>query len=160
MFLMYFGIALVVANFGEYLIHRLQHKRVLRAQEHAYHHIQNEPHGIIPEFWVYFRPALWAIVPTTAVIMFVDPLASLGWATGIVFQIALSAVVHEMYHTDPNLIFWMRPIHHFHHKNNEWQHNFAFGNSLWDRILRTYKDDPTWIRQSVSWRRFLDVRWV
>jgi sterol desaturase/sphingolipid hydroxylase (fatty acid hydroxylase superfamily) len=74
---------------------------------------------------------------------------------------AFVAFTHEVYHTDENLVFWVdRPIHHFHHAKNQWKHNFAFTNTLMDRLFGTFLDDPTWSRKPVRLRELLKVRWL
>jgi sterol desaturase/sphingolipid hydroxylase (fatty acid hydroxylase superfamily) len=152
----------LVASLGEYWVHRLMHWQILKAIEHVMHHRENAPRGWLHEYWAYARPAGLPIVLVAGCFWyFLSVEAAVGWFIGAFGYMAFTAYTHEMYHTDPNLVFWIRrPLHYFHHERDDWEHNFAFTTTLWDRLFGTFKDDPEWQRKKVPLRGIFSIRWV
>lgn len=155
-----FCAGVVVSSFGGYWMHRAEHWPSFKRWNHVGHHLGVVRHGWSHEYWTYLK--LWA-VPSAAVAVLIYQFsfeATVGWLLGSFGHMAFLAYVHELQHTDPNLIFWMRrPLHHFHHKYNQWKHNFGIDTALWDRLFGTYKDDPGWVRQKVPLKGLLSINW-
>jgi sterol desaturase/sphingolipid hydroxylase (fatty acid hydroxylase superfamily) len=158
-------IAIGIGDFGVYWVHRIQHWSMVHDEGHALHHITNMPRSWRLEFWSYLRPGS---IPVALVAVgfwyWVSAGVGVGWAVGMVGYMGFAAFIHELYHTDPNLVFWTRPVHYFHHENNQSEYNFAFSNTWWDRLFGTFKDDPTWVRKKIPrlemLGKMLSIRWV
>jgi len=152
--------SVVVGELSVYWVHRLQHHPRVRDKGHEYHHAHAEPRSWWLEFWSYLRPGTIPITIFGGLFWLVfDAQFAIAWWFGMLLYMAFAAFVHEIYHTDPNLIFWSRPVHYFHHEHNQWKHNFAFTNTLLDRAFGTFKDDPTWVRKRVPLTRVLQIKW-
>lgn len=140
-----FALGVFTASFGEYWTHRMLHR--LKIAIHFNHHKENKSHGWLQEYRMYLYPATPVIlVVTTLLWFFLNPSTSIGWAIGVVAHIAFSAYLHELCHTNPNLLFWMeQPIHHTHHKHGDGEisSNFSFSTTLWDKLFGTYKHDTS-----------------
>jgi len=153
-------IGLAAGSLSEYWVHRLEHWSVLRAQDHLAHHMNLIRRGWWREYWAYLRVggAPIALVGCISWYLWGWP-AAVGWTLGIAGHLAFFALVHEMYHTDPNLVFWVsRPVHYFHHKHNQWRYNFGFTTTLWDKLFGTFKDDPTWVPAPVPFKKIFSVK--
>jgi sterol desaturase/sphingolipid hydroxylase (fatty acid hydroxylase superfamily) len=156
-FLYFFGLGLLIANFGEYWVHRLQHLHMVKGNDHADHHRDNAARGVAKEFWGYLKPSLLPLAVIGYGCSWFGVAAVAGWVMGVVLAIAFSAVTHEVQHTNSFLVFWSKPLHHFHH-NITPNHNFGFNFSLWDRMFGTYKSVP-WPWLPVPWRDYRNVKW-
>ncbi|HTQ73320.1 MAG TPA: sterol desaturase family protein [Burkholderiales bacterium] len=150
----------LVGSLAEYWVHRLQHWRVLKAADHADHHARNAPRSWLEEYWAYVRPGAVPVVLAAALWLPLSPWAAAGWVTGALGYGAYSAYVHELQHTDPSLAFWIeRPVHYFHHKHDQREHNFAFATTVWDRLFGTFKDDPQWRRTKMPLAKIFSIKW-
>ncbi len=154
-------VGVLVASFGEYLAHRLMHEGWFQGKVHAAHHMENASHGWVREFGIYIKPSSVPIIVIGGLLWyFLSGHACSGWILGSVGQVAWTALTHELCHTDPDLVFWVRPVHYFHHEHNQWQCNFAFTNTVWDRLFGTWQDDPTWKRGPFPWRKLRSLKLV
>ncbi len=144
-------VGLLVGSLGEYWGHRLLHR--LGHGPHLDHHAENEGHGWVREFAGYMRRAIFIIYPVGRLIDYAYNGHSLlihgphfwYWIGGVVGHVAFTAYVHEAYHTNPSLVFWIsRPTHYFHHAYNQRNCNFGWTVTWWDKLFGTYQDDPSW----------------
>lgn len=135
-FTLAFSIALVFGSLVEYLVHRLMHDGKVLATRHARHHRNAAGQGWLGEFRDYLVPGLAIIwvgfLHSTA--------AGVGFALGCFAFAAFAAYAHQVQHENAELVFWLpRPVHHLHHRDNMWRHNFGISLDVWDRLLGTYK---------------------
>lgn len=160
-FIVGFLTGLLTANFGEYWVHRMLHR--MKNPIHINHHKENISHGWLHEYWQYLYPASPIILMIATVLWFtLGKFVSIGWALGVVIHIAYSAYLHELCHTNPSLLFWMKqPIHHSHHKygNEKVSNNFSFGNTFWDKLFGTYKHDDSWEPKAFTFKEFFRIKW-
>ena len=159
MLLLGLSAGVLVGSLAEYWVHRLQHWRVFKAADHAEHHLQNAPRSWREEYWAYLKPGAAPALFGAGLWYLLSAEASAGWMIGALGYAAFSAFTHELQHTDPNLLFWTRPVHYFHHKHNQWEYNFAFATTFWDRLFGTFKDDPEWQRKKVPLVRIFGIKW-
>ena len=131
-----FLIALVLASLVEYWGHRAMHTFLLR-KKHAEHHRDNDGQGWLGEFWDYFIgtvPLMWFGFLWSVEV-------GVGFAAGGLLFACWAAYSHQIQHENPELVFWLRrPVHHLHHRDKLWKHNFGISSGLWDRVFGTYKD--------------------
>jgi len=144
----------------EYWGHRLEHWRMFRPVDHSLHHIANTSGGWLREFWADLKYAIVPVVLIAAALSVVSVDVAIGLCGGFLAHLAFSAYAHELYHSDPSLVFWIRPIHHFHHENRQWKKNFGITNTIMDRLFGTFLDDPTWTRKRVRVRDLFTARWM
>ncbi len=154
-------IGVATANFGEYWVHRLLHQ--LKIEVHNNHHKENKSHGWISEYRTYLFPALPLIIVLTVILWILfGKLISVGWTIGVIIHIAFSAYLHELCHTKPSLIFWMKqPIHYSHHKysNSNTSCNYSFSNTFWDKIFGTYRHDNKYQPQPFKFKELFLIKW-
>ena len=151
----------ITANFGEYWVHRLLHQ--MKIDVHTNHHKENKSHGWLSEYRAYLFPVSpVVIIMSVALWIFFGKLISIGWTVGVLIHIAFSAYLHELCHTNPGLLFWMKqPVHYSHHKysSNDTSYNFSFSNTFWDKIFRTYRHDNEWQPQSFKFKELFLIKW-
>lgn len=152
----------LVGSLGEYWVHRGMHRGMLYGAAHFAHHSLNHPQGWLREYWAYVQASgLWLFAVAIGAYVFAGIAPTMGWLVGTFGFLALSAYTHMLYHVDPNLVFWVkRPIHYFHHGEAQSSHNFGVTTDVWDRLFKTYKDDPSWQPQPVSRRKVLSIPWL
>ncbi|MBX4205085.1 MAG: sterol desaturase family protein [Candidatus Doudnabacteria bacterium] len=155
---MSFFAGLLMANLGEYWVHRMQHQNMVKGSDHADHHRDNAARGVFKEYWAYLRPSLAVMIPITFLNYYsLNRGVAISWFLGALIGIAFSAWTHEVQHTNPNLVFWSKPLHFFHH-NHTPNHNFGFSFSLWDRMFGTYKE-VSWNRVATPRSEYWKVKW-
>ena len=153
-----FAVGCFVVSLGEYWIHRLQHWQMIKGTNNEDQHERNEARGILREYWSYVRHSSLIIIPTTfASYCWLTLDSTIGWLSGILGYMIFSAWSHEIQHTDPNLVFWSKPLHYIHH-NRTPNKNFGFTFCLWDRLFRTY-EAVEWKRAPIPWSDYLKVKW-
>jgi len=131
-----FLLTFLLGTLVEYVVHRLMHGRILLGKKHAEHHRDGWGQGWAGEFWDYFVG--------TALLLWLGFLHSVpfgvGWAAGGLTYACFAAYAHQLQHERPELVFWMRrPVHHLHHRDHMWKHNFGISVDWWDRVFGTYK---------------------
>jgi sterol desaturase/sphingolipid hydroxylase (fatty acid hydroxylase superfamily) len=150
---------LPLASLVEYWGHRAMHSFILR-KKHAEHHRDNDNQGWLGEFWDYFVGTL----PLPWLGFFWSLEAGIGFAAGCFLYICWSAYNHQIQHERPEAVFWMRcPVHHLHHRDRMWKHNFGISTSLWDRVFGTYKEvdwKPEKRPSDYPWGSLLRIRWI
>jgi sterol desaturase/sphingolipid hydroxylase (fatty acid hydroxylase superfamily) len=66
-------------------------------------------------------------------------------------------------HEKPELVFWLpRPVHHLHHSQKMWHHNFGILVDFWDRVFGTYKPvdpQPHEPRPRVTLLSYFQIKW-
>jgi sterol desaturase/sphingolipid hydroxylase (fatty acid hydroxylase superfamily) len=161
-----FVIAFFIGTLVEYGVHRLMHKGMVLAKIHANHHRDGWGQGWLKEFWDYLSGTSPLIIVGSFVAWhFLDwPGAAVGWAAGGVLYAVLAAYAHQVQHERPELVFWLRsPVHHLHHEQKMWNHNFGILVDFWDRVFGTYKPvewKPEKRPFDYPLRSFLQIRWV
>jgi sterol desaturase/sphingolipid hydroxylase (fatty acid hydroxylase superfamily) len=154
-----FTAALVVGSFAEYIVHRLMHDGKVLKIRHAKHHRNADGQGWAGEFWDYFAPGIAIIW-----LGFLHSIAAgFGFAFGCFAYASFAAYAHQVQHENAELVFWLpRPVHHLHHRENMWQHNFGISLDIWDRVLGTYKKvewSPERRARDYPVSAFLNIRW-
>lgn len=146
-------------SFSVYWIHRLMHEGKVFAKRHIEHHIANAGQGWWGEFMDYIKPG-WPVIAVTALPwLFHSVLTAIIWSTAVLINIMFNAFTHEVSHTNPSLAFWLsKPVHYFHHKNQQWRHNFGFDTVLWDKLFGTFKDDTEWQKGPYKMKELLQVK--
>lgn len=135
-FVVVFLLALLLASFAEYAVHRMMHRVRWAGKQHVHHHKEGTGQGWLGEFREYVLPTF--VITWTGFLY--SPWVGLGLVLGGVFYAAASAYSHQLQHERPELVFWMkRPVHYLHHRDNMWRHNFGILVDWWDRIFGTYK---------------------
>jgi sterol desaturase/sphingolipid hydroxylase (fatty acid hydroxylase superfamily) len=129
-------LAFVVGTLVEYGVHRLMHSGKVLLKKHAKHHQVGAGQGWLGEFADYF-------IPSVAIIwvgFLYSVHAGLGFMAGATLYAALAAYAHQIQHENPDLVFWLvKPVHHLHHSEKMWKHNFGILVDVWDRVFGTYK---------------------
>ena len=148
-------LAFVVGSFAEYWGHRLMHLWLKRAK-HVQHHQSAVGQGFLREFLGYTRGS-WPLLLTG----FVCSLeAGVGFAAGALLYSAFAAYAHELQHEHPECCFWLiRPVHHIHHCERMWNHNFGITSDVWDRVFGTYRHVNYQRPARGSWRNLFRVKW-
>jgi sterol desaturase/sphingolipid hydroxylase (fatty acid hydroxylase superfamily) len=154
-----FLIALVFSSLVEYWGHRAMHAWLLR-KKHAEHHRDQDAQGWLGEFWDYF-------VGTFALLWFGflwSVGAGIGFALGGLVFACWSAYNHQIQHENPELCFWLaRPVHHLHHREKMWKHNFGISSGLWDCVFGTYKAaewKPQKRARDYPLLSFVRIKWI
>lgn len=158
-FTLAFANAVLLGSLVEYLVHRLMHDGKVLKVRHAKHHRHLAGQGWFGEFKDYLVPGL----PILWIGFLVSPAAGIGFATGAIAYAAFAAYAHQVQHENPELVFWLpRPVHHLHHRENMWRHNFGISLDLWDRVFATYRPTewrPTRRPRDYPLRSFVDITW-
>ncbi len=129
-------VAMGIATFAEYALHRLMHAGKLMRENHAKHHRENSCQGWAGEFRYYFILGL----PFMPLGFLYSMSFGYGFVGGAVFYAMLAAYAHQVQHENAELVFWLRqPVHYLHHRHKMWHHNFGISISFWDHIFGTYK---------------------
>jgi len=150
-----FFLALVVGSLAEYWGHRFMHTWFKRLK-HMQHHQSPVGQGFMREFWGYTRGS-WPIFLAGFAY---SPAAGSSFAVGGLLFSAFSAYAHELQHAHPECCFWLsQPIHHLHHTQRLWQHNFGISSDVWDRVFGTYRRAPGERIASVDWHDLLRIKW-
>ena len=154
-----FLLALFVGTLVEYWGHRAMHSWLLK-KKHALHHRDQAGQGWLGEFVDYFVGSaflLWVGFLYSAE-------AGIAFAVGGVVYAMWAAYSHQLQHEQPDLCFWLRrPVHHLHHQEHMWHHNFGISLDLWDRVFGTYKLvewRPTRRLRDVPLRTYLQIKWL
>jgi sterol desaturase/sphingolipid hydroxylase (fatty acid hydroxylase superfamily) len=153
--------AMLLASLAEYVIHILMHRRVMLGKIHRDHHAEGTGQGWFLEFLHYFLPGIPVVVGILVGNYYLGWYAlGIGEALGASFFAAFAAYAHQVQHEAPELAFWMRrPVHHIHHVNNMWHHNFGISVDIWDRLFGTYKF-VDWKRPTpIRFKRFFTIKW-
>jgi sterol desaturase/sphingolipid hydroxylase (fatty acid hydroxylase superfamily) len=140
------ALAVVVADFIIYWIHRAQHKSDALWRTHAWHHSIEEMYWFAG-FRTSFAHSFLYNIPQTAIPMLFFGLGT--WETTIAFAIGL--VVQFWEHTNLRVnIGWLSYVfitpqyHRVHHSANDLcRSNYGTTFSLWDRMFGTYTDPRT-----------------
>lgn len=124
--------------------------------KHAQHHKNAVSHGFLREFFGYARGS-WPLLPAG----FLHSLqAGVGFASGALLYSAFAAYAHELQHEYPECCFWLsRPVHHLHHAERMWNHNFGITSAVWDRVFGTYHRVQYQRRARFRFRNLFKVRW-
>jgi sterol desaturase/sphingolipid hydroxylase (fatty acid hydroxylase superfamily) len=153
-----FVLAFFVGTFVEYWGHRMMHSFLLR-KKHAEHHRDGWGQGWFGEFIDYFVGA----IPILGLGFIYSIEAGVGFLAGGLFYAAWAAYSHQLQHERPELCFWLRrPVHHLHHKDHMWHHNFGISFSLWDHVFRTYRQvewNPPRRARDFPLRSFVEIKW-
>lgn len=133
-------LALVVAEFGQYWVHRLSHETELLWRLHATHHSPNRL------YWLNagrFHP-LDTLVQYAAEVI---PLVILGAGVEVLTLFTVATVVHGfLQHSNIDLrlgplnwVFSMAELHRWHHSRTLEEANKNYGSNLilWDIVFRT-----------------------
>ena len=147
--------AFVVGSLAEYWGHRVMHLWFKKAK-HIEHHRSGTGQGFVREFFGYTRGS-WPLF----VAGFLYSLeAGAGFAFGGLLFSALAAYAHELQHEHPECCFWLsQPVHHIHHAEKMWDHNFGITVDVWDRLFGTYRRVERRQPAGVSWRNLLRIKW-
>jgi sterol desaturase/sphingolipid hydroxylase (fatty acid hydroxylase superfamily) len=149
-----FLLAFVVGSLAEYWGHRAMHVWFKRAR-HIQHHQSASNQGLLREFWGYSRGS-W---PLFGVGFLHSLAAGVGFAAGGLFYSAFAAYAHELQHEHPECCFWLsQPVHHIHHTEKLWHHNFGITFDIWDRLFGTYRRID-YERGPRAWRNLVRVKW-
>ena len=152
----------VFGSFMEYWGHRWIHSiRWGPGITHREHHARGTAQGVLLEFWDYFKFAWLLMWPP----FLISLTAGIGWDIGANTFILFSAFAHQLQHESPANCFWMKmPVHHIHHAQNQWHHNFGMAFDFWDRVFGTYKptdwkahETPPQLQSS---RHFWQINWL
>jgi len=150
-----FFLAFVVGSLAEYWGHRFMHTWFKRAK-HIQHHQSAAGQGFLREFWGYTRGS-WPIFLAG---FCHSHQAGLGFALGGLSFSAFSAYAHELQHQHPECCFWLsQPIHHAHHRERLWFHNFGISCDVWDRVFGTYRAVPHERMARVDWLNLFRIKW-
>lgn len=150
-----FVLAFVVGSLAEYWGHRLMHAGFKR-EKHIEHHRSGQGQGFLREFWGYAFGS-W---PLLAVGLLYSVEAGVGFAVGALCYSALAAYAHELQHEHPECCFWLsRPVHHLHHAEKMWHHNFGITFDVWDRVFGTYRPADYQRPPRRAWGKRLRLRW-
>jgi sterol desaturase/sphingolipid hydroxylase (fatty acid hydroxylase superfamily) len=158
-----FLIAFLIGTLSEYVVHRLMHQRILLGKVHADHHADGTGQGWLLEFKDYILPAFPFIVFAFGVgwLLLGSLPLGVGAAIGGLAYAMFAAYAHQIQHEAPELAFWMRrPVHHIHHVNKMWHHNFGISFDIWDRLCGTYKWVDWKPERPIRLRRFFQIKWV
>ena len=154
-----FGFALIFGTFVEYVVHRLMHAGKMLHKKHAKHHQKGHAQGWLGEFKDYFLPSLliiWIGFPISIG-------AGIGFAIGAFVYASMAAYAHQVQHENPDLVFWLkRPVHHLHHSQKMWKHNFGILVDFWDKVFGTYKKvdwEPNKKLSEYRFRSFFQIKW-
>jgi sterol desaturase/sphingolipid hydroxylase (fatty acid hydroxylase superfamily) len=148
--------AFVVGSFVEYWGHRSMHVWLKRAR-HVEHHQSGTGQGFCREFWGYARGA-WPMFPAGFVH---SSAAGVGFAAGALGYCAFAAYAHVLQHVHPECCFWLcQPLHHVHHTDKLWHHNFGITFDVWDRVFGTYRRVVCQAPTPRAWRNLLRIKWV
>jgi sterol desaturase/sphingolipid hydroxylase (fatty acid hydroxylase superfamily) len=154
-----FLIALPLSSLIEYWGHRAMHGWLLR-KKHAEHHRDNDGQGWLGEFWDYCKGTFWLMA--LGFLWSVE--AGIGFAAGALLYAAWAAYNHQIQHENPDLVFWLRrPVHHLHHRDKLWRHNFGISTGIWDRVFGTYMPcewKPAKRVRDYPWWSFFIIRWI
>ncbi len=135
-YIFWFLLTLVVSSLVEYVLHLLMHLHPKICQFHVEHHEQGTGQGVLGEF----RDYVVATAPLMGIMFLFSWKIGLSCTCGGVAYAAFAAYAHQVQHESPNSCTWMAmPIHHVHHKYDQWHHNFGIGVDWWDRVFGTYK---------------------
>ncbi|MFQ5844685.1 MAG: sterol desaturase family protein [Planctomycetota bacterium] len=135
----------VFTSLVEYWAHRLMHRHPGLGRAHRRHHRASAGQGVLRELWDYLRYGFVLMLPMFPVSLE----AGIGWLGGCLACSLFAAYAHQLQHENPAACFWMRaPLHHIHHRDNLWHHNFGLSLDVWDRVFGTYK--------RVEWKREAD----
>ncbi|HEY2882493.1 MAG TPA: sterol desaturase family protein [Pirellulales bacterium] len=129
----------VFASFIEYWGHRWLHRITWGpGKTHREHHARGSAQGVLLEYWDYVKYG-WLLMWEPFLISIPT---GIGWVAGSNLFILFSSFAHQLQHENPKKCFWMpMPVHHVHHANNEWHHNFGMALDVWDRVFGTYKSE-------------------
>lgn len=153
--LLAFLLAFVVGSFAEYWGHRLMHVWFKR-DRHIQHHQSGVGQGFLREFFGYALGS-WPIFGAG---FLYSVAAGFGFAAGGLVYSAFAAYAHELQHEHPECCFWLsRPVHHIHHAEKMWQHNFGITFDIWDRVFGTYRRTAYQHPAQRSWRNLFGVKW-
>ena len=154
-----FVAALIVGSLVEYVVHRLMHSGKVLKRVHAKHHQVGDGQGWFGEFRGYFLPSLLIIWCGFLFSMW----AGIGFAVGCTIYAALAAYAHQVQHENPDLVFWLpRPVHHLHHSERMWHHNFGILVDVWDRVFGTYRPveyERQKSRREYSLSSYFKIKW-
>ena len=147
--------AFVVGSLAEYWGHRLMHVWLKRAK-HIQHHQSGQSQGLLHEF----RGYAFGSWPLFGVGLLHSLEAGVGFAGGALVYSAFAAYAHELQHEHPECCFWLtRPVHHIHHTQKMWHHNFGITCDVWDRVFGTYQRGDYQCPTQRSWRNLVRVKW-
>ena len=148
-------LAFVVGSLAEYWGHRMMHLW-LKREKHVQHHRAALRHGFLKEFLGYVRGS-WLLLP----LGFLYSLeAGIAFSAAALLYSAFAAYAHELQHEHPECCFWLlRPVHHLHHAERMWNHNFGITSGVWDRVFGTYRPVPYQRAVRVSWRNLVRIKW-
>jgi sterol desaturase/sphingolipid hydroxylase (fatty acid hydroxylase superfamily) len=154
-----FLVALPLASLVEYWGHRAMHSWLLR-KKHAEHHRDNDSQGWLGEFWDYFVGGL----PLLGLGFLWSVEVGIGFAAGGMVYTCWAAYNHQVQHEKPEAVFWLRrPVHHLHHRDKMWKHNFGISTGIWDRVFGTYKAaawKPEKLPRDYPWRSLVQIKWI
>jgi sterol desaturase/sphingolipid hydroxylase (fatty acid hydroxylase superfamily) len=154
-----FLFAFFIGTLIEYGVHRLMHAGKFLHKKHAKHHQAAQGQGWLGEFKDYFLPGV-AIIWAGFLFSWA---AGIGFAFGCFAYACLAAYAHQLQHENPDLVFWLpRPVHHLHHNNRMWHHNFGILVDFWDRVFGTYKKvdyEPRKKRSEYTFSSYFKIRW-
>jgi sterol desaturase/sphingolipid hydroxylase (fatty acid hydroxylase superfamily) len=149
------ALAFVFGSLAEYWGHRAMHAGFKRAR-HIEHHQSGSGQGFSREFFGYTLSS-W---PFFAIGLLYSLEAGVGFAVGGLFYSAFAAYAHELQHEHPECCFWLsQPLHHVHHAEKMWQHNFGITVDIWDRVFGTYRRSDYQRPERRAWRNLLRVKW-
>lgn len=149
-------LAFVVGSLAEYWGHRSMHAWFKRAR-HVEHHRSGANQGFAREFFGYARGS-W---PFFAAGLLHSGEAGVGFAAGGLVFSAFAAYAHELQHEHPECCFWLStPVHHIHHTEEMWEHNFGITFDVWDRVFGTYRRTDYQHPANRSWRKLFRVKWL
>ncbi|HXK20584.1 MAG TPA: sterol desaturase family protein, partial [Polyangiaceae bacterium] len=87
--------------------------------------------------------------------------AGMGFALGALCYAVFAAYAHELQHQYPECCFWLRrPVHHLHHAEKMWHHNFGITFDIWDRVFGTYRPSDYQPPARRAWGNLFRVKWV
>jgi sterol desaturase/sphingolipid hydroxylase (fatty acid hydroxylase superfamily) len=150
-----FVAAFAVGSLVEYWGHRCMHVW-LKRKTHVEHHAGAATLGL----WREFRGYACAAWPMFLVGFVHSMPAGTGFAAGAIAYGAFAAYAHELQHQHPECCFWLKmPVHHVHHLDKMWHHNFGITFPLWDRVFGTYRRSDWQPTVAPAWRNLFRVRW-
>src|SRR5690606_2508614 len=118
-----------------YLGHRFMHEGRVMRRRHALHHKNRRAQGWFGELLDYATPGLPGALVLGGLIRRAagDRAIGLGFLGGATSHMIFAAYAHQVQHERPELVFWMRkPVHHLHHHDQMWRHNFGISTDVWD----------------------------